>query len=55
MNYTTNGIETPESLVLSVLTQLRNEQIREAVEAFADRFTFKECGKSGSSSKTRSG
>lgn len=28
---------------MSVLTQLRNGQIREAVDAFADRFTFEAC------------
>ena len=44
LNYTTNAIETSESLVWSVPTRLRNGQIREAVDAFADRFTFKDCG-----------
>ena len=29
---------------MSVLTQLRSGQIREAVDGFADRFTFKDCG-----------
>jgi hypothetical protein len=31
-------------LVLSLLTKLRNGQIREAVDAFADRFTFEDRG-----------
>ena len=42
MNYTMNGIETSESLVSSVLTGLRNGQIREGVDAFAG--SHSDCG-----------
>lgn len=44
MNYATNIIETPESLVLSVLAELKNGQIREAVNDFADQFKFTDYG-----------
>ena len=44
MNYATNIIETPESLVLSVLAELKNGQIREAVNDFGDQFKFTDYG-----------
>jgi steroid delta-isomerase-like uncharacterized protein len=44
MNYATKGIETSESSVLNVLTELRKGQIREAVDAFADKFKFTDYG-----------
>jgi len=44
MNYATKGIETSESSVLNVLTELKNGQIREAVDGFADQFKFTDYG-----------
>jgi steroid delta-isomerase-like uncharacterized protein len=44
MNYVTNKIETSESLVLSVLAELKNGQIREAVNYFSDQFKFTDYG-----------
>jgi len=44
MNYATNEIERSESLVLSVLAELKNGQIREAVHGFGDQFKFTDYG-----------
>lgn len=44
MNYRTKEIEKSESLALSVLTQLKNGKIREAVDGFADQFKFTDHG-----------
>src|SRR5215469_11408973 len=44
MNYATKGIETSEFSVLNVLTELKNGQIREAVDGFADQFKFTDYG-----------
>ena len=54
MNYATNEIERSESLVLSVLAELKNGQIREAVHGFGDQFKFTDYG-IGVESTARSG
>jgi steroid delta-isomerase-like uncharacterized protein len=44
MSYTTKEIKTSQRLVLSVLTELQNGQIRDAVNDFADEFKFTDRG-----------
>jgi steroid delta-isomerase-like uncharacterized protein len=44
MNYATSITERSESLVLRVLAELKNGQIREAVNDFGDKFKFTDYG-----------